>query len=323
MAGLPLVEPFLKTVYTRVEVEAERQSRLQIPGAMSSIITEDTLAYVLTTMLPGPDDPPAVLPGDRAILAPAPAQQPAPASGVFGIDSLIPANAATLTAAHKLFGRAPVLWGRYFYAPGRVNAAGKVDPGHYSTTENRVLQGAGIRVLPIARQTARVGLGASAGAQDAAHNVAALFEVFASAALARHTPELSMFLDCELAEGQPSLSSAYYSAWAAGLVRGGLDASGGAVRLHPAVYASRSDVTTWAALTEAVASGAPCVGAWIAAWLDGPVPIGWSSVLSSPKKALPMPVLAWQYSNKGPRFDTVILSPSHGQALLDQLPVPP
>lgn len=263
-----------------------------------------------------PTDPPAN--GQEA------AANGATPRGRYAVDSFNPVNVSSVAAASGIAGGGvPAFWGRYIYAPGRVNSSGKVDNGHFSAAENAVLRASNIRLLPICRQTSHVGQDAEAGKSDAARNVAALFEVFPPAYLSGADPDVLMFLDSECSPTQPTLSAEYYSGWAATIVAAGNSISGGRVNLHPALYASQSDTGTWSALRMAIQNGAPCDGVWVAAWNKIPAMVDWNDARTTPSGGLPCPILAWQYSDQGGGFDTNTTNPVHDDALLSRLVMPP
>lgn len=74
MANVPIVENFPKATFSRADVEAQRALRLEIPGAVSSIITEDASDWILTTVFPGGTASPAsgAAPVSTAVQAPVP-----------------------------------------------------------------------------------------------------------------------------------------------------------------------------------------------------------------------------------------------------------
>jgi hypothetical protein len=222
-------------------------------------------------------------------------------------------------------GVTPSFWGRYFHAPGQINSSGNFDPGHYSAAENKLLHANGIRVLPIARQTSHVGGSAQDGANDAARNVDALFEVFPAAYLSGVDPNVLVFLDAELdPKKQPPLSSDYYTGWSDSLIRLGAQRSNGRVQLHPALYASHGDTATWSALRAALASHAVCDGVWVASWNTTPAPLDWDGGRTTPAGGLISPTLAWQYfGGTGPNFDADQTNPMHTDILISRLVMPP
>ena len=246
---------------------------------------------------------------------------------ILGIDSLVPSSNDLLANAQSkdYLGARPQFWGRYFYAPGRINSAGKKDT-HYAPAENALLRANSIRVLPIARQTANVKQAAKAKA-DAQANVAAIFEVFSAQYLSGADPDVLVFLDVE--QDTP-MTAGYYDMWSNTIVTEANQTSNGRVRFHPAVYGSRSDASTWNALKQAVNGGAPCDGIWIARYYyPTPVPKPWSDALTAPTVTLASPILAWQYwaspdhAPESANFDTSLVSAAHADILLDRLVMPP
>ena len=71
-------------------------------------------------------------------------------TGIGGVDTLERLTDAMIPEAQKLMGAKPRFWGRYFQ--------GNSGDGEYlHAKENKPLHDAGIRVLPISRQTNKVG----------------------------------------------------------------------------------------------------------------------------------------------------------------------
>lgn len=119
------------------------------------------------------------------------------AFGSPGADSSTPVTSQLIATATNHFGSAPAFWGRYFTSP---TTAGTVEYHH--ADESGLLNAAGIKVLPVARQTERVNLTAVEGAQDGADNAADFLDTFGSAYLAAQGGVFLVFLDVE---GSPSL----------------------------------------------------------------------------------------------------------------------
>jgi hypothetical protein len=243
------------------------------------------------------------------------------AFGIPGVDSCTPVTSELIGLASGQFGAAPAFWGRYFTSP---TTGGSVEYRH--AAESGLLNAAGIRVLPVARQTGRVGGTTAEGAQDAALNAADFLDTFGSATLAAQGGVFLMFLDVE---GQPSLSVDYYTGWAQGLASAGNAASGGTVTLRPCLYATQGDVATWAVLRLAMAAGTSCAGVWIARYLDSgcdEMP-AWDDEFITPVAGVPSTILAWQYGGNcnGGALDLSQTNPEiDGQGLLlDLLVLPP
>lgn len=196
-----------------------------------------------------------------------------------------------LELAKALFGEYPLLWGRYFTSPA---STGTVEYRHLR--ENQPLREAGIRVLPIARQTKRVNGSQADGSTDAEENGDDLIATFTADYLASQGGEFLMFLDVE---GAPALSAAYYLGWATTLIAHSRQATGGRVTVLPCVYGVQSDNDTWNSLNDACRNGAECRGAWIARWREHGCkpPIEFDSTIVSPSVKLPCDILLWQYAD--------------------------
>jgi hypothetical protein len=211
-----------------------------------------------------------------------------PTKGAPGVDSAAPVttviNGKTLVEiATAAFGQAPLFWGRYFTSP---RARGTVEYRH--DVENACLRAAGIRVLPIARQTNHVAGSEAEGQTDGCENAADLVATFGAGYL--RSQNVFLFLDVE---GAPSLSVAYYRGWTNGL-------ASAEIAILPCVYATQGDTATWKALAEACEAGAACSGLWIAHWGShaGFVPLpDWSTRKTTPYPPVQAPVLLWQYAN--------------------------
>src|SRR5947207_5733023 len=158
--------------------------------------------------------------------------------------------------ATDLFGRTPVVWGRYFTS---VTTGGNVEYRHLK--ENQLLRANNIRVLPIARQTKRVNGSAADGSADAAANAEDLIQTFGADYLNSLGGQVVMFLDVESA---PSLSVGYYRGWAGTLVTHSHDFSGGKVTILPCVYGTHFDDPTWRSVVWPVGPGVDFRGAWFA-----------------------------------------------------------
>ncbi|HSS49046.1 MAG TPA: hypothetical protein VLX28_08870, partial [Thermoanaerobaculia bacterium] len=182
------------------------------------------------------------------------------ARGLAGADSSTPVTASLIQTATQLFGETPALWGRYFTSP---TTCGSAEYRH--AEENAVLAQAGVRLLPIARQTTNVAGSEQQGASDAQGNVDDIFDTFGTQYLAAQGGELLLFLDVEgsPSTGSPSLSPSYYTGWAQTLVSYSRSSSTNAVTILPCVYARQGDDQTWNVLA-ATGADIQCTGAWIA-----------------------------------------------------------
>jgi hypothetical protein len=226
--------------------------------------------------------------------------------------------------AKSLYGQAPVFWGRYFTS---VSTGGTVEYRHLK--ENQPLRDNNIRVLPIVRQTKRVGGSQSDGSADAEANSDDLLATFGADYLASSGGEIYMFLDVEKS---PSLSIDYYTGWAQTLTTHSLDVTGGRVTVLPCVYAARSDRATWSTIAQAGSGGTVCKGAWVARWRPpsrGCVPVvEWDDIIVTPAVAIQCPILIWQYAAEchgGSGFDCSETNPSIDlqNDLLNHLVLPP
>jgi hypothetical protein len=215
------------------------------------------------------------------------------AQGQPGADSVSPVTTSLIQAATNLYGATPVFWGRYFTSPTTTGAA-----EYHHATENPLLNAAGIRVLPVARQTAHVGGNQSQGQADGAANAQDFIDTFGVPELTAQGGQFIMVLDVE---GNPDLNPDYYTGWTQGLTSTAQQMSGGAVHMLPCLYASHGDTGTWNALQTAMNAGAPCSGVWVARYLNSLVSgqMGqWSDSDVTPASPNPFPatILAWQYA---------------------------
>jgi hypothetical protein len=246
--------------------------------------------------------------------------------GLFGADSSVTVtnqiNGKNLIElAVENFGERPVVWGRYFTSAG---TSGLVEYRHLR--ENQILRDAGIRVVPIARQTKHVNGTQNKGSADAKLNVEDPIDTFGASYLAQIGGQVFMFLDVE---GAPSLSTAYYLGWSQTIVAHSTDFSGDRVTILPCVYATQGDVDTWKSLGDAVALGGTCHGAWVARWKIrgcGP-PIPWNDAVVRPKVKIPCDVVLWQYADEchgGNGFDCNRINPAIDRnAFLAKCVLPP
>ena len=210
-------------------------------------------------------------------------------------DSISPVTTSLIQSATRLNGATPAFWARYFTS---VNTGGGVEYRH--AAENRALGAAGVRLLPIARQTASVAGNLQQGIDDGVANAKDFITTFDASFLSSQGQRFYMFLDVE---GSPSLSSDYFTGWARGLAEESASwssqLSSGSVEILPCVYAPQDDAATWAALATALAAGVQCMGVWIARYFSGICEMGeWSDVIVTPVSPdpFPWPILAWQFA---------------------------
>jgi hypothetical protein len=219
------------------------------------------------------------------------------ADGLLGADS---SSAVTtvidgrnlIDLARETLGETPVVWGRYFTSAA---TSGTVEYRHRQ--ENYALRANDIRVVPLARQTKHVDGTQADGSADAEENIEDIIKTFGADYLASRGGKVIFFLDVE---GAPSMSSSYYLGWSQTLVSHGKEFSGGLVTPVPGVYATQADDPTWRALKEAMESGGPCGGIWVARWRIRGCgdPIAWDDNLVTPAVDLPCKVLIWQYADE-------------------------
>jgi hypothetical protein len=244
------------------------------------------------------------------------------ARGLPGADSSTPVTGEVIESAATLLGATPAFWGRYFIS---VATTGTVEYRH--AQENAPLNQAGVRLLPIARQTGHVSGSTDRGIADGIANARDYVTTFTSGALALQGGQFLMFLDVE---GSPSLSQDDFTGWAQGLAQESQTASGGSVRILPCVYGTQSDVKTWSAVAGAMSAGVECHGAWIARFRTGKCTMGdWDANIVTPASPVPFPcpILAWQYAGNclEGRIDCSQTNPNidvHSQ-LLALLTLPP
>lgn len=222
----------------------------------------------------------------------------APSLGAAGADSSAEVvnkihGKTLLEHASGLFGSSPRFWGRYFKTAEQQGGT-QYNP----KTEHAALASAGIRVVPIARQTGRIHGTKADGAMDAKGNVLAIFAAFGLDYLEKQGGEFYVYLDDEGAPN-PTLSSDYWSGWSDALVLNSRQISSNQVTFLPGLYCN-FDHASWVALNKAVSQGARCESAWVARWKsDGQVcmPVQpWSQAHVTPDPAPPCPIHIWQYA---------------------------
>ncbi len=243
---------------------------------------------------------------------------------LLGADTLVPVTPDIVEMVRQRFGAMPLMWGRYFKRPDFAE--------DYQPVEGAVLAANNIRLLPIARQTARVAGSAGDGAIDAALNVDAFTKSLGVDYLARIGGEMLMFLDVEGTSAQnPNLSLDYWIGWSTALVAHSSAVSGGRFTVVPGVYRRQNHATTWTAIADAARFGYRCAGAWVfrmrTGACDKPIPT-WDAAFNTPAVALPCPVMIWQFAidclfEGGIDFDMINPNPAVATALLNRLVLPP
>lgn len=247
-------------------------------------------------------------------------------TGRLGADTLIPVTQTLVDAVVRHYGgQQPAFWGRYFKRRGFAQ-------DYQPAQENAILRRNGIRLLPIARQTARVNLTATAGAEDAVANVDAYFAAFNLDYLAASGRELLMFLDVEgTSDANPNLSVDYWLGWSATLTRYSERQSRARVKLLPAVYCRQNQAATWQAIVDADRLGFPAAAAWVfrsrTDACSKPIP-EWDAKFNTPALTLPCPIVAWQFAIDciiagGVDFNMIHPDPVTEALLLSRLILPP
>ncbi|HEY2321537.1 MAG TPA: hypothetical protein VGJ82_01625 [Thermoanaerobaculia bacterium] len=225
-----------------------------------------------------------------------------------------------LDIAKNVLGSVPTAWGRYF-----TSTASKNSVVYRPAQENVAFNATGTKLIPIARQTLRVGGSKNEGAADGAMNAEALIAAFGADLFAAAGNEFLMFLDVE---GPPhSLSAEYYAGWSTALQARSRDLSNGRFVILPCVYATQADNQTWRAV---VSAGTVCAAAWVARWrVRGcSALLDWKPAIVQPSVPLNCPVVIWQYADEchggeGIDCDELNPDPKVQSFLLDRLLLPP
>jgi hypothetical protein len=221
---------------------------------------------------------------------------------IVGADTAFPVTSALIAKATAVMEDPPAFWGRYFTS---TTTPGSVEYRH--ALENAILASAGIRVLPIARQTNDVSGGAPLGFRDGGANAADLIATFGADYLAGLGPGICIFLDVE-GSGASRLSTDYYSGWVSGLA-----SASSTVTFLPCVYGIPGDAVTWTALARALAHGVPCHGLWMAHPLQTAIePVAFNMAAVTPSPDPGVPVLLWQYMfpRDGAMLDRSLVNPA-------------
>ena len=235
---------------------------------------------------------------------------------IVGIDSWAPGTVALFREASARMGQAPCFMGRYFHgekntAPEYNNATGEPDFAKFQ-----------LRVLPVLRQTNRVGLGVAEGKFDGAGNARDILDAFGEDYLRETCGNVRTWLDVE-GDGVSHLSRDYWLGLCEGL------ASISDI-FWPCIYGPAWDAKTWAALAAALDAGAKCYGAWLTAPYKGGYakahePMQWTpSMLKAYPLAARVKPMVWQYAFYGD-FDANLVNPELADAsgFLKTLVLPP
>lgn len=203
--------------------------------------------------------------------------------GIGGADTLVNVESTMIQEAAKLMGASPRFWGRYFQ--------GNTEDGEYlHKLENKPLHDAGIRALPISRQTNRVGGTRQDGAELGTSHAKDVLDTFGEDYLALQKNGFYFFLDVEGVDDQPSLSKEFYKGWSEAVVQ-----ASSKVKLLPSVYLNGSDQTTLRSLSTAMKEGAHCHGLWVARYDDQPQISPWNREKVKFESPVPCKVLLRQY----------------------------
>src|ERR1043165_111557 len=212
---------------------------------------------------------------------------------LLGADTLVPVthrvdgtSVVDLVRQHY-GGVTPLFWGRYFKRPGFAD-------DYQPASEGPILRDNNIQLLPIARQTNRVGGTATQGAQDAVDNVDAFVQSLGVESLAKIGGELLMFLDVEGTSAQnPNLSTDYWIGWSAAPVNHSRSARGGRSPAVPRGCGRKAQSPPWQAIADADRLGFRCTGAWVFRMhtdaCTKPLP-NWEPAFNTPALALPRPL---------------------------------
>jgi hypothetical protein len=235
---------------------------------------------------------------------------------IVGADVNAIVTSRMIETAQTETGQTIRFWGRYF------KDAGNESPEQYQPEqEAALLNHENIRVLPVARQTNRVGGSKAHGQDDGETNASAIVAGFGAATLAAMPSGLLVFLDVE-GPPHPSLSAGYYTGWSTGLVN---KARAAGVTLIPGVYGAQGDDHTWAQLVSAINGGAQCAGIWSAR----PQTMGCHALrpydehITRPRH-LPgtVKILIWQCVQECHNLDFNMLNPSFEDDTLAKLVLP-
>lgn len=206
-------------------------------------------------------------------------------TGIAGVDTLDKVDSSTkIQEAAKLMGASPRFWGRYF--------RGNTKDGEYlHEKENKPLDDAIIRVLPISRQTKKVDGTYQDGMDIGTSHAKDVLDTFDEDYLASQGDGFYFFLDVEGVDGQPSLSKEFYLGWSNAVVN-----ASSKVKLLPCVYTSaKQDPTSKLNLSAAMKEGAQCHGLWVANYDSQPQISPWNREKAKSATAVPCKVLLRQY----------------------------
>jgi len=234
-------------------------------------------------------------------------------TGMAGTDTLQRVQANMIPEAQKLMGALPRFWGRYFQ--------GNLNDGEYlHAVENQPLRNAGIRVLPISRQTNQVGGSKQTGQQIGSLHAQDVLSTFGESYLASQQVDgFYIFLDVEPTD---PLSVDFYLGWSTAVIK-----SSTKVRFLPAVYLNTADSTTANNLSTAMKL-TQCHGLWVANYGSNQALISpWNKTKARVVTPVPCKVLIHQYAGdiKNGLYDFSQMNPflDNQELVLKRLILPP
>lgn len=204
-------------------------------------------------------------------------------TGIGGADTVVNVESTMIQEAAKLMGASPRFWGRYFQGNTR-------EAEYLHKLENKPLHDALIRVLPISRQTNKVGGTHLDGVELGTSHAKDVLDTFGEDYLASQGDGFYFFLDVEGVDEQPSLSKEFYKGWSEAVVQ-----ASSKVKLLPSVYLNGSDQTTLRSLSTAMKEGAHCHGLWVARYDHQPQISPWNREKVKFESPVPCKVLLRQY----------------------------
>jgi peptidoglycan hydrolase-like protein with peptidoglycan-binding domain len=236
-------------------------------------------------------------------------------TGIGGTDTLINVEANMIPEAKQLMGTSPQFWGRYFQGNSR-------DGEYLHKQEDKPLHDAGIRVLPISRQTNRVNGTQQDGMVLGTSHANDVLVTFGEDYLAAQGNSFYIFLDVEGVGGQPSLSKEFYQGWSKAVTQ-----ASSKVKLLPSVYLNGSDDKTLRNLSTAIKEGSPCLGIWLARYVNTPLIKPWNRQGVKLNPAVPCKILIHQYIGdvSGGVYDFNQINPflDNPELVLQRLILPP
>ncbi len=220
-------------------------------------------------------------------------------TGIGGVDTLKGVQPSLIPPVHKYMGTQPRFWGRYFQGNTR-------DGEYLHADENNPLHDAGIRVIPISRQTNKVGGTEQDGMELGTSHAKDVLATFGEDYLVSQGDSFYIFLDVEGVDDQPSLSKEFYQGWSNAVANASHQ-----VKFLPCIYINaKGDPTSQRNLSAAMKEGAQCHGLWVANYDKQPQISPWNREKVKPVIAVPCKVLLHQYiGDIDPETGTVTKNP--------------